>query len=282
MTALLFGLLLLPACATVTGLVIWAINRGHALGDGELLRQFMIVWVICAAFFWWGMGTNAVRLRIDPQFRLQTELDAHPLYATFKRLAHDDDSKQLHGFLVLQMSRGATLADAFLQARPLLTRLTNERIGFTDQKARLAWGRVAVDTLRELKARDSLLCYRSLSAQALDQQTLALAFSADNTRAFQQAVIQVYEAAATDINKPRPGDEQRVEFNAAALEYSVIRDRIAQKFGESVSNQLAKRNFPEPPIQPPEQMCAARIYQLEAMLERPQAMASRLLDSVLR
>ena len=98
----------------------------------------------------------------------------------------------------------------------------------------------------------------------------------------EDAVIQVYEAAATDINKPRPGDEQRVEFNAAALEYSVIRDRIAQKFGESVSNQLAKRNFPEPPIQPPEQMCAARIYQLEAMLERPQAMASRLLDSVLR
>jgi len=75
---------------------------------------------------------------------------------------------------------------------------------------------------------------------------------------------------------------RKSRFNTAALEYRVIQEIIAKQFGETVSKQLAKRNFPEPPIAPPEQMCAARIVQLEAMLTRPKAMASTLIDSILR
>ncbi|OYY74891.1 MAG: hypothetical protein B7Y40_02760 [Gammaproteobacteria bacterium 28-57-27] len=279
----LFLYLLIPVCATFAGFIVWAINRGQSLDDGTLIRDFLIILAISLLLVGGAGTTDTVRLYLDPQFRLQTEMDAHPVYSTIKRVSPDDHTK-LDTFLAVQMSHGDTLAEAFLQARPLLTQLTNQRSGWADQKTKLAWGRVSVDSLKELQAIDPMLCYRTLSTQPPSQQELAHAFSADNTTAFQQAVVKVYESSVLGIsNKRSPDDEAPVEFNAAAREFYAIREAVAQRYGKPVAELATnKKAFPATPTQPPEKMCAARIFQLEAMLERPQAMAARLIDSLLR
>jgi hypothetical protein len=207
------------------------------------------------------------------------------VYAVIKDVA-SDDSKKLHDFLTIQLEKGATLPEAFLQARSLLTQLANERLGFTDQKTRIAWGNVMVDTLRELQAVDATQCYRALSSQALNETTLAHTFSAANTDAFQQVLVAVYTSANQGMRHDTRAGEQAVDFNDAAREFRVIRDMIEEKFSKPVADVIAKKTFKKPfselPPEPAEQLCAARIAQLDAMLERPQGMAAMLIDSVLR
>jgi hypothetical protein len=279
----LFLYLLIPLCATFAGLIVWVINRGQSLEDGILIRDFLIILAISLLLVGGAGTTDTARLYLDPQFRLLTEMNAHPIYATIKRVS-PDEHRELDTFLALQMSHGDTLAEAFLQARPLLTQLTNHRSGWADQKTKLVWGQVTVDSLKELQAIDPMLCYRALSTQPPSQQELAHAFNADNTRAFQQAVVRVYESSVLGIsNKRSPDDESPVEFNAAAREFSAVREAVAQRYDKPIAELATnKKAFPATPTQPPEEMCAARIFQLEMMLERPQAMAARLIDSILR
>ena len=281
MIALAFGILFMPVCATIAGLALWVVSRDEELEDGALFRHFLLILAICAVSLWGASRTDAMRMRLDPQFRIQTELDAHPVYAAIKRLA-PDDHKKLHDFLALRLSQGDTVPQAMLQARPLLTALTNHRLGFADRKAKVRWGQVTLDTLRELRAADPILCYRALSPEPLDRQTLAQGFSPENAKAFQEAVIEVYEAADRGMRHQRAPDEKPLEFNEVALEYRVIKNGIVARFGEPAARQIAARDFPQPPVEPAERMCAARIAQLEAVLERPPAMASRLIDNALR
>ena len=283
MIAILLVLLLMPICATVAGFLVWISNRNQLLEDRDLLREFVLILLVLMLLGWGISTTDTARMHLDPQFRLQTELDANPLYTTIKQFAPDDHQK-LHDFLVLQMSEGKTLQEALLQARTLLVGMANHRLGFSDQKTHLLWAQVTVDTLKELQAQDPALCYQALPiAQPLDQPVLAEAFSAENTNAFQQAIIALYESADRGMRHEKSStNDKPVEFNAAALEYRVVQDMVEEQFGEAVERQLSQKSCPEPPIAPREEMCAARIVQLEAMLERPQAMAARLLDSVLR
>jgi hypothetical protein len=272
----------MPVSATLAGFFVWITNRNQWLEDRDLLKEFLLIMIACMLLIWGTSTTDAARMYLDPQFRLQTELDAQPVYAAIKRFS-DEDRQKLEEFLVVQLAEGKTLPEAFVQARTLLVALANYRLGFSDQKTHLLWARVTADSLKELQAKDPALCYQALPiAQPLDQQTLATAFSAENTQAFQQAIIALYESADRGMSHDRSSSDKPVEFNAAALEYRVVQKVVEEQFGEAVAEQLAKRNFPEPPLESRAQMCAAKIVQLEAMLERPQAMASQLLDSVLR
>src|SRR4029077_10486953 len=115
-----------------------------------LLRSFLLVLVISMALMWSVGRTNVVRMRLDPQFHLQTQLEANPVYSTLARLA-PGDARSLREFLNAQVSRGATLTEAFLQARPMLTQSATERLGFADQSSKLIWGQLVVDTLDELR-----------------------------------------------------------------------------------------------------------------------------------
>ena len=281
MMVLALAVLSTPFCATIAGIVIWASHRHESLDDAALLRNFLFVLILGMMLVWGGSRTDTVRMRLDPQFRIQTEIEANPVYATVEQYA-PDDAKPLREFLGAQMARGGTLSQALLQARPLLTSLANYRLGFTDQESRLSWGRLVADTLKELRARDPVLCYRVIAAQTLDQQTLAQAYSVANTEAFQQAVVRIYESADRGMGGYRLPDEKPADFNQTALEFRAVMDAIDQQFGHAVAAQIARKKLSEPPAAPPEQMCAARIFQLEAMLKRPKATAALLIDSVLR
>ena len=277
----LIGLMVMPACATVAGLVIWESVRRQSLDDGALLRNFSVVLLLAVALAWGLLRTDTVRLRLDPVFRFQTEIAAHPVYVAIKDSA-PDDAKELHDFLALHVAAGMSLPEAFLQARNLLTRQAVHRSGWVDEQTRLAWARVTVDTLKELQSRDPQDCYRSIWGQDLDAAVLINAFSAGNTAAFQQTVARVYESAGVGMRGGHPSAGKRLEFNEVALEYRVVRESLVQRFGEPVIAQLESRDVSSAPAVPAGVLCSARIAQLQGMLERPPAMASRLLDSVLR
>ena len=278
--ALLVELLFMPLCAALTGLVVWSINRNQIVEDGILLRDFVLVLLV---FLMLGMGvgkTDTVRMYLDPQFRLQRELDADPVYAAIKRLA-PGDHKSLDDFIAAQLGQGKTAQEALVLARPLLTGLVNERMGFADQATRIAWTKVTAETLKELQTRDPLLCYQALRRDP-DEQAYTQPFSTENVAAFTRVVVAVYESADRGMRHEHPAGDKPVEFNVAALQYRAIQKNIENQFGAAVANRLATRKFPDPPTELPEQMCAARIAQLDAILEQPQAMAATLADSVLR
>lgn len=244
--------------------------------------RFVFLLTICLMLIWGISQTDAVRLRTDPQFRIQTELNAHPVYSTIKRLA-PSDHEVLDDFLTFQMLQGVPLSEAFLLARPLLTKLTDQQLGFADQKSKLDWGRVTVDTLKELKAVDPLLCYTALSSRPLDSQTLLHAFSENNTKTFQQTIIDVYDFSDHGSkHKSRERDNTSNSFNDVAHVYHSIKETIAHQFGENISRELERKALLELPMEPPEEICSARIIQLESMLLQQQAMAARLIDSTLR
>ncbi len=281
MMLLVLSLLFAPVCASTAGIAVWGLHRNESLDDGELLKQFLFLLAFCALALWGVSRTDTVRLRIDPFFRIQTELDANPVYSTVKRL-NPDLAKPLEQSLVAAMVDGATLDDALAQVRPMLASAVNERSGFADQSTRILWAHVVADSLRELRAQDPSLCYRMLSAQKLDSAMLTHAYSAANAAAFQQAVVRVHESADRGMRHERPPGDKPVEFNAAALEFRVVQNEIEHQYGHAVAVQIAAKRFPNPPESSAQLMCSARIFQLDAMAKRPQAMASMLLDSALR
>ncbi len=287
---ILLILFIQPLCAMIAGLVTWVEHHDEPIEDGRLVRKFLFTLIVCLIISFGAVRTNTVRIYLDPAFRLQTEMDAHPVYAAIKASDHDDYEK-LHNFLLLQVAQGKrlfvqgeTLSNAFLQARPLLSQMTTHNLGFSDQKSKLTWGRVTADSLKELESQDAALCYQALSLKPMDKPTLAHAFSAENTKAFQQAVVEVYKSVEFDSFERIKRDQsvESVEHDAVALEYRSIYDLIVQQHGKPIAEQLTQKKFPEQPIAPPEQLCTARIAQIEAILERPQAMAASLIDGILR
>lgn len=61
-----------------------------------------------------------------------------------------------------------------------------------------------------------------------------------------------------------------------------IQDDITKAYSPEVSALVQKNRFPQSPPMSADTVCAARIYQLAAMLQRPKAAAAMLIDSVLR
>jgi hypothetical protein len=190
--------------------------------------------------------------------------------------------------LVTEQATSATLPQARLQARPMLTALATERLGFADQATRVAWGQVTLDSLRELKERSPKQCYAALSGQGFDRETIAHGFSAQNTAASEAAAIQVLldspgiESPGKSARHERREADRPADFNATMLEYHGIAEDVAQAFGPEVSELLTSKRFPRSPPMSADTVCAARIYELEAMLKRPQATAALLIDAALR
>lgn len=270
--------LLLPAfIAAIAGTVIWASNRSQVLDDSSLIRQFILWFVIGTALAWGFTKTDAVRLRIDPQYKLQTELDAHPVYAAVKRMSREDHVT-LHNFLATQIAQGKSLTDAFLAARPLLEESVRYQLQFTNQKTLLNWANMQIETLKELQAADPLLCFRALSVKPLPSSPTPPLFSVENTRAFYQSVIEVYEFKDRYNNTPRTS-EPGPDFNDVKREYRAIMETVTQRFGEPMTKQLDGWNLASAPTEPPDRICAAKIFQLQAMQSRPPDMANRLLRS---
>lgn len=259
---------------------MWALHRHESMEDDALVRRFVFFMVMIGLGLYATISSDSVRQRLDPQFRILSEIEAQPLYQTFKRLS-PDEAQRLMERLTKEMARGASLSDAMLRARMLLTAAGNERIGFTDQATRLDWGRVAVESLKELRSGDPMLCQQMIAGQSMDSQAVQQAFSEQNTRAFHTALIAVYEAADKGMRHELPR-EPAADFNATALEFRAIQADVERRFGADVAEWVSSRQRQAPPAVAAEKLCSARIAQLEAMMTRPKATAALLIDSALR
>lgn len=280
MMALAFGILFLPLCAVAAGLTLHLTQRGEILEDRALVRHFSVLFLVSACIMWAASKTEYVRLRTDPEFALQTALQQHPVYNTLKETA-SSDHQALERFLMNEVAAGRSLPEAWILARPLLTRLGNERLGFSDQRTHVEWGQVTVDSLREVAQQSPELCGAVIASAPIAPETLAQLYSVDNTANFHKALIAVYESASLGMRNQHP-PQPPVEFSAAALEYHHIREAITARFGEPLARALGQKPVVRVPDAMAGEICAARIFQLEEMLARPTPMASRLIDSALR
>ncbi len=286
MTIPWLSLLTLPACAVVSALVVGVFHRHDELEDGPLLRRFIVVLIVSVALLYATAQRPAVQLRLHPELRLQAAIEADPIYKALANLG-PDYAAQFLAVLVAEQASIATLPQARLQARPMLTALATARLQFTDQAAHVAWGQAMLDTLRELQLRSADKCYVALSGQALDRETLAHGFSAENSAEFESAALQVLESSGKFLSGrsshgASPDADQPADFNATMRDWQGIQDQIAKEFSPEVSALVQKNHFPQSPPISADTVCTARIEQLDAMLKRPKAAAALLVDAVLR
>jgi hypothetical protein len=276
------SLLTFPACGVASALAVGVIYRHEELEDGALLRRFIVALVIGIGLLYTTVQRPSVQLRLHPELRLQADIEADPIYKALANIA-PEDAARFRAVLVAGQAKNATLQEARLQARSMLTSLATDRLGFADQATRVVWGQMTLDTLRELKARSSEECYAALSGQALDRETLAEGFSAQNTVAFEAAVLQVLEEApGKGPRHAHSGDERPADFNASMREYNSILQEMVPVFGPAVSELFTKKRLPQSAPMSADTICTARIYQLAAILKRPKATAALLIDAALR
>jgi hypothetical protein len=280
-------LLAIPGCAVASALVVGVIHRNDELDDGALLRRFIAIVFIGNVLLYATVQRPSVQLRLHPELQLQADIEADPIY---QGLAHvgPEYASQFLAVLVAERATSATLPQSRLQARPLLYAIATNRLGFASQVTRIAWGQATVDALRELRARSPEECYAALSGQALDRETLAHGFSAQNTAAFDAAAVQVLldspgiETRGKGGRRERFTADQPVDFNATMAEYQGIQNEVAQGFGPDVATLLTSKRFPQTVPMAADTLCAARIHQLDAILQRPQAQAALMIDTALR
>jgi hypothetical protein len=279
---MLLGLLFMPACAMVAGVLLWGFHRNETLDDGPLVRTFSFLLVLTAGAAFGILRTDTVRMRIDPAFRIQTEIETDALYSTIAKIS-PDDARKLNESLQQQMAEGTTLSDAMLGAHPLLWGEVRRRTGWVDQATKLQWASYITELLKNASNQDDHeLCFAIMTNQDLDRSTLTESFSVADHQRFRELAIRIYEMSDLGMRRELNSGDVHVEFNAAAREFSVISEELEQRFGDEVVHLLRSDRIRSAPPSSFKQLCAARIHQLEAMQKRPKAMAAALVDSIVR
>jgi hypothetical protein len=274
--------LAMPLCATVAGAMVWLIHRRESLEDSDLLRSFLIAFGICFGLVWAISRTQPMRMRLDPAFRIKTEIEANALFRTVNAFDESGTGRALRSSLEAQMIAGVSLSDALARARPLLSEAARYRFGFADQLTQIMWAEYVADTLKELQQQDPKLCYRMMWGGARDSQAHGGAFSAENTKAFQAVLIRLYESADRGMRRERSPTDMRTDVAEAQREFVAIKEELTQRYGREVAAAITGKQFGDEPPTSAVTMCGARVAQLDAILRRPQGLAAMLARDALR
>jgi hypothetical protein len=271
----------IPLSAMLAGGVLSVSTRGELLEDGALIRQFVLLLAI-AALLLYGIGTrDFVRVRVDPGYREEKAFLEHPLPAAMRQWS-SSDANELRAFIAQRVAQGETTAEAFRQARRLLERKGARMVLFGDADARLAWARAELEGLKEQQARDPEACYRALAAQPLDAGAPSGGYSDANTVALHEALAALYESAPR-MKQNRGVSSRAVSLAEGRAAYAPIYQAIASRWGDPIAKRLSGvGQFPFPVQEPADAVCAARIYQIEAILEQPAPVAAYLAGNLLR
>jgi hypothetical protein len=273
--------LAMPLCAMVAGAIVWLIHRRESLEDSDLLRSFLIMFVICFALVFAISRTDTVRIRLDPAFRIKTEIEANALFRTVNTFDEPRTGRVLRQSLEAQMLAGASLPDALARARPLLSEAARYRLRAADQQTQIMWAQYVADTLRELQEKDAELCYRMMWGVEHDAQASSDAFSAENNKAFQAVLIRLYESADRSMRRERSSTDVRTDLAEGRHEFAAIKDELTQRYGHEVAAAITGKQFGDEPPTSAATMCQARISQLNAILRRPQGLAAMLVRDAL-
>lgn len=277
----IFGVLLFPLCALVAGALTWVLHRHEAAEDRSLFWGFMVPFVIVAIVMY-GLGkTDTVRIETDPVFRLQTELNAHPVYAALKQYLPDEHAN-LDKALMADGLSGVSVPAMFLVARPWLEQIGTKRLGWVDAGTRVAWAQITLRTMEELRERSPEDCFQGIAQTPEGVKALSEGLSAENSRVFEQTFVDLLKSADQGIRNTGVAAAPTVAFDDAAKHWRVVMDAVQAEYGAEVTDILAKKSFRDTPPELQGQVCAARMRQLGLILEQPVPMAGRLLDSAMR
>lgn len=279
MIELLFGILLFPICGVLAGSVTWLFLRGEHTDDASLFRSFMVAFCLAVVLIY-GLGkTDKLRVKLDPVFKLQTELDAHPVYSAMKKYAQTEHA-ELHKALMVDGLNGSSVPAMFVTARPLLASLGTQRMGFADAANRIAWAQMYVDTLVELRERSPEDCFLVLAKRPEASKILATGLSEANTRAFQRVFVGLLQSSYEGMGQhaARSG----VEFNDAARQWRLLMDSLRERYGATTVELLSRKQFSSAAPDSHAVVCSARIAQISLLLQQQEAMAGILVDSALR
>lgn len=277
-------ILIFPACALVAVVVIAVVQRGAELDDRGLLMSFAVLFSIALLLVFGVLRTQWGQGKLDPTIELAAQLEAHPVIQALTRF-HGDDNLALSTAMLAEMDRGLSISQVLEKVRPALARIGQERLGFADEAAHIAWGKVELQALRELRRRDVQACAALALNQSEPKGYLALAsgMSAENQQAFEQAFVAVLESADAGMRREGKPPSQDISLDQLQRRYGEIRKPLTQRHGEQVADYLARRRFEAlPTFSDTGVLCDYRIDQLDAILREPPAMAARMLDAAMR
>jgi len=217
-------------------------------------------------------------MKLDPGFRIKTEIEANALYKTLNEIDESGTGKALRQSLEQQMIAGASLPDALARSRPMLSEAARYRLGFADQQTRIIWARYVADTLKELQQQDPESCYLMMSGAPAAS---GAALSGTNTEAFHAALIRLYESSDRSMRRERSPTDVPTDLDTGRREFAAIKEELTGRYGAEVAAAVTSRTFENPPGTAAT-MCRARIFQLEAILRRPQGAAAMLVGDALR
>lgn len=274
--------LLLPALAAVmAGVAVAGFNRHQVLEDGPLIRQFLVAMTIFVLVLVGVSKSHPVRMRLDPVYKLQTELAADPVLQALRENA-PDDAKKLENLLILATNEGHSLARAKALTRPVLSLWARYRVSFADHKSVLQWAQVHIDLLKELRERDPALCIQYLQAPTAESLPGLTGFSASNTAAFERAVVQLYTSANQGSRRTGATADPVVSLEELRAHYAEITEQVFQRHGLRFGEGTAKTTEAQLLADTPARVCNAYLDRLEAMQARPAPVAARLLQAALR
>ncbi len=277
-------ILIFPICALVAVVVIALVQRGAELDDRGLLVSFAVLFSLTLLLVLGLLRTQWAQGKLDPTLELAAQLEAHPVIQTLTQF-HGDDNLALTAAMLGEMDRGMAIAEALQKARPALARIGQDRLGFADEAARIAWGKAELQALRELKRRDPQACAALALNQSDPKGYLALAsgMSTENQQAFEQAFVAVLTSADAGMRRETKPPSQNIDLNQLQQRYREIREPLVQRHGEAVAEYLERRRFePLPAFSDTRALCEYRIDQLDAILREPPALSARLLDAAMR
>ncbi|MCB1907618.1 MAG: DUF1444 family protein [Rhodocyclaceae bacterium] len=208
-----------------------------------------------------------------------TVVAQHPVVATIGRLS-EADHETLMRFLNHRTEQGVDGRRALLFARPLLAHLATRLLPRADDAAVLAWGRQTVDALERLSAVDSEQCLRASMTKPVEDAAVLEAFADEDPRPFHDAVIKVYQSAFRGTVE-RPAADLDIAGRLVQAEYRAIERELSQSFDEPVLARLRENRLLDVAATTRDQLCAARIAQLNAILARPPELAAQLLADTL-
>ena len=281
MIELIIGLLLFPASAIIAGSIVWGTNRKKETDDSSLFWNFMVPFAISIIVLSGLSRTDTVRMKTDPIFKLNTELDAHPIYMAIKNFSPDEHTR-LQKALSSSAEKGMTVPAMFQTLRPWLTQYGSKNMGWADSKTRIAWAQVSADTLSELQERNPKLCFQVIAELPGGNEALSQGLSSANTKAFEQAFVDLINSAHQGITNKRANNEPHVEFNEAGKQWRIIMDQVKERHGAAIAEIVSRKKINDTPPEMQNQVCPARIMQLSLMIEQPAPMASILVDSAMR
>lgn len=281
MTAGQFALAMLPVCAALAGLVLWIVSRGERLEDGALVRRFLVALSACALLAF-GVGrSDTVQLRLNPEVRVQRAMEVWPVQHALEAALLPDEARKLKAAFAERAVAGEPAERTQRRLWSYLQRLGTERMGFAGQAARVSWAREMRTSFELLRAEDPDACYAAMSQQPVPDEVLPRLTDDAHWKSFQAAFVEVIDSGARESER-RFKPEPHVDFNDMQAEYQTIRAPLLEAYGAAIMTALEQKPLPAEPAVGGDVLCAARIAQLDAALERPTPMASHLVDGILR